>query len=412
MAARRDQEADFWDFVSSFRPDATGPGVNRSDSRGGLGQFPLDMFLSLPGLQGLQGGADPRGNPWAAHMDAFARSFGQPPRDQPWPRQEEAQAGPAAGDKSAPPASDAESSDTEGVRTPATAQTDAPDPVEVVPEDDLASEGFAPRHPDPAPPLPGRRPGPGRGRGHRGPRGGWYYPDPFDRHHHRPHPRRPHEYAPPHPHPPPPPHPPHGFPSPPPPPPPPRHPHGPPPGVPQEPPHDAPHGPRHGPRHGPPHGHGPFFPPSPWNIAELWERFAESLAASPQDTSTPKPEAPTNGFNPPVDVFSTECAFVVHISLPGAKKQDVSLDWSQERRTLKVAGVVHRPGDEEFLRSQVVSERRFGYFERDIVLSSEAGARDEVDGLAISAKMEDGILTVTLPKLEKEWTEVQSVDIE
>jgi len=35
-----------------------------------------------------------------------------------------------------------------------------------------------------------------------------------------------------------------------------------------------------------------------------------------------------------------------------------------------------------------------------------------VDGDAISAKLEDGVLIVTVPKVEKEWTEVKRVDIQ
>lgn len=38
--------------------------------------------------------------------------------------------------------------------------------------------------------------------------------------------------------------------------------------------------------------------------------------------------------------------------------------------------------------------------------------RDGADGLGITAKMEDGILVITLPKAEREWTKVYKIDIE
>ena len=80
---------------------------------------------------------------------------------------------------------------------------------------------------------------------------------------------------------------------------------------------------------------------------------------------------------------------------------------------LNIAGVVYRPGDEEFLSTLASSERRVGMFERNVTLPPEGSTqRDEVDGLAISAKMEDGVLVIAVPKLEKEWTEIHKVDIE
>lgn len=54
-------------------------------------------------------------------------------------------------------------------------------------------------------------------------------------------------------------------------------------------------------------------------------------------------------FTPEVDVFDTADSFVVHISLPGAKKEDVGVNWDAEKSELSIAGVVYRPGDEELL---------------------------------------------------------------
>lgn len=118
-------------------------------------------------------------------------------------------------------------------------------------------------------------------------------------------------------------------------------------------------------------------------------------------------------FAPPVDIFNTERAFVLHVALPGAKKEDVGVNWDPDSSVLNIAGVVYRPGDEEFLSTLASSERRVGMFERNVTLPPEGSSqRDEVDGLAISAKMEDGVLVITVPKLEKEWTEIHKVDIE
>lgn len=117
-------------------------------------------------------------------------------------------------------------------------------------------------------------------------------------------------------------------------------------------------------------------------------------------------------FSPPVDTFDTPAAYVLHAALPGARKEDVGVSWDADSRSVRIAGVVHRPGDEAFLATlQGGGERRVGMFERQVVLPGE----DEVEGMGISAKMEDGVLVVTVPKVprgEKEWTEIHKVDVE
>jgi len=62
------------------------------------------------------------------------------------------------------------------------------------------------------------------------------------------------------------------------------------------------------------------------------------------------------------------------------------------------------------LNTMVSDERQIGLFERSIKLDSEDVSVD-IDG--IGAKLEEGILVVTVPKLlPDEWTEVRKVDIE
>lgn len=116
-------------------------------------------------------------------------------------------------------------------------------------------------------------------------------------------------------------------------------------------------------------------------------------------------------FSPPIDIFSTPTAYVVHIALPGAKKEDVGVNWDAEKSELNVAGVVYRAGDEEFLKTLSRKERKVGAFERNVSLPLE-GDKEEIDGDGISAKMEDGVLVVIVPKLERDWTDIKKVDVE
>lgn len=184
-------------------------------------------------------------------------------------------------------------------------------------------------------------------------------------------------------------------------------------------------GPHHGP--GPFHGpHGPHPPPpysgqgAPFDFGGLlrgWagHPFFQNLRDQAQrfQGQNQNQSDDADSFAPPVDIFNTERAFVLHVALPGAKKEDIGVNWDGDSGVLNIAGVIHRPGDEEFLSTLTSSERKVGMFERNVTLPPAGSTeRDEVDGFAISARMEDGVLIVTVPKVEKEWTEIHKVDIE
>ncbi|OTA24933.1 hypothetical protein BTJ68_12306 [Hortaea werneckii EXF-2000] len=115
-------------------------------------------------------------------------------------------------------------------------------------------------------------------------------------------------------------------------------------------------------------------------------------------------------LKPEADVFDTPEAFVVHVSLPGAKKEDIGVNWDQEKSELSIGGVIYRPGGEELLQTLALDERKVGAFERKLRLGSRANpAQVDVDG--ISAKLEDGILRVEVPKMDSGYVEIKKVDI-
>ena len=212
--------------------------------------------------------------------------------------------------------------------------------------------------------------------------------------------------------------------------------------------HDNPFGPgfpfggrRGGPHHhGGPHGHhgrrggwggrggrygaggGGFGGGSPWaggnfdmnKIAEFISQFlpAEAMTGAKDGFGNKNnKESSSKDFTPTADIFDTEEAYVVHISLPGAKKEDVGVNWDADASELNIAGVIYRPGDEEFLKTLALDERNIGVFDRKIKLGSKERPA-QVDSDAISAKMEDGILMITIPKLDHDIVEVKKVDIE
>jgi HSP20 family protein len=146
-------------------------------------------------------------------------------------------------------------------------------------------------------------------------------------------------------------------------------------------------------------------------LAQVFRSYAEQAAGQRSADTVVPGENDENSFTPPIDVFSTPTSYILHVALPGAKKEDVGVNWDAEKGVLNLAGVVYRQGDEEFLKSLAQAERKVGVFERTVKLPPGAEEKEEVDGDGITAKLEDGVLVVTVPKVEKEWTEVKKVDI-
>jgi len=147
----------------------------------------------------------------------------------------------------------------------------------------------------------------------------------------------------------------------------------------------------------------------PFGMGDLADFFQSQIFG---DRSAEKKATPDEDFTPPADVFDTETAYVIHVSLAGAKKEDIAVSWDAENSELIVSGVIYRPGDEEFLKTLALDERNIGAFERKVKLGSRANpAKVEVTGIA--AKMEDGVLRVHVPKEDKDdFINIMKVDIE
>jgi HSP20 family protein len=148
-------------------------------------------------------------------------------------------------------------------------------------------------------------------------------------------------------------------------------------------------------------------------MQDLATMFNESLFGGNNNEHDEESKAATKSddFKPEADVFDTEDSYVIHINLPGAKKEDVGVNWDAEKSELNVAGVIYRPGDEEFLKTLALDERKVGAFERKVRLGSRANPA-QVDIEGITAKLEDGVLRVTVPKMNGEFVEVRKVDVE
>ena len=128
----------------------------------------------------------------------------------------------------------------------------------------------------------------------------------------------------------------------------------------------------------------------------LKESFGIDLGGGDRGRGRNDPDA---DYVPPVDVFDSPAAFVIHVSLAGAKKEDLGVTWNAEESSLHVAGVIHRPGDEALLKTIAMDERDVGAFERNVRLGDRTHPA-AIDADNITARMEDGVLIVEVPKAQ------------
>jgi HSP20 family protein len=96
---------------------------------------------------------------------------------------------------------------------------------------------------------------------------------------------------------------------------------------------------------------------------------------------------------PAIDVFDTKEAVVLKAELPGMDPDDIQIEVEDNVLTVKGERRFEEEVDEE--RYYRV-ERRYGSFQRSIALPQTVKATD------ISASYEDGILTITVPKVEEQ----------
>ena len=98
---------------------------------------------------------------------------------------------------------------------------------------------------------------------------------------------------------------------------------------------------------------------------------------------------PASAFSPAFEVKETVEAFVLKADIPGVEEKN--LDVSVHNGTLTVSG--HRASEErKDGESYALYERQFGSFSRSFALP------DIADGDRIDAKLENGVLTLTVAK--------------
>lgn len=115
-------------------------------------------------------------------------------------------------------------------------------------------------------------------------------------------------------------------------------------------------------------------------MEELWS----------QDSFTPTLAPAT--WNPAVDISETEKQYTFRMDLPGFEQKDIDVELTND--TLTISGKREQIHDEKKDGKLIRYERRYGSFQRSFVLYPDLKAGD------IEANFKNGVLTVTVPKIE------------
>jgi HSP20 family protein len=96
------------------------------------------------------------------------------------------------------------------------------------------------------------------------------------------------------------------------------------------------------------------------------------------------------GWSPPVDIEEQDGAYVVEADLPGVKREDVNIELVGNELT--ISGEIKEREREGIFRRRT---RRVGRFEYRVKLP------DQTDPERVEAKLNEGVLTVRVPKSER-----------
>jgi HSP20 family molecular chaperone IbpA len=118
------------------------------------------------------------------------------------------------------------------------------------------------------------------------------------------------------------------------------------------------------------------------NPQELAVREKKELATKEEKT------VPGRFYVPHTDVYETEDTLTVVMEMPGVDRKDVAVELKDD--VLRVEGRIDFAKYEGM--EPVYTEYNVGHWTRSFALS------DRVDRERIAAQLEDGVLTLTLPK--------------
>lgn len=121
----------------------------------------------------------------------------------------------------------------------------------------------------------------------------------------------------------------------------------------------------------------------PARLSEMMDRMFDESFFGPR---------PVSGFGVPLDVYATDDDYLLQAVVPGLKAEDLNVEINDYTVTIK--GEVKPPMEADAKYNCLLQEIRYGAFTRSVSIGGE------LDGAKAEAHVENGLLTLRIPKAE------------
>ncbi len=126
-------------------------------------------------------------------------------------------------------------------------------------------------------------------------------------------------------------------------------------------------------------------------IERLFDRMNRQIEQASRSFREGEPVSVFYGDTMPVDIIERDDEYHIIVDMPGFEKDDVSLQVTDHTLRIEAERTVSEEEEDE---NYVRRERSTRTMQRRVSLP------DEVEGDAAKAKLEDGVLSITIPKVE------------
>ncbi|MBN2345516.1 MAG: Hsp20/alpha crystallin family protein [Candidatus Aminicenantes bacterium] len=130
------------------------------------------------------------------------------------------------------------------------------------------------------------------------------------------------------------------------------------------------------------------------DLVNIYDRLNRFFGDELFDESSKSAISPSV-WRPMTDIFESKDAYVFKVELPGFRREDIKVEFTGETLTLRG----ERKQEEETKNENCHRlERSYGFFERSFTIPKN------IDAKKINAELKDGVLVLTVPKLEEAKT--------